>query len=154
MFGPTLLYSALAHRASWTALGRHVLSPASKRENLRKCIDKFCSCWKCVWVCVCWWSGLEWRWHSREPWTWTLSPTTRRKSSKGQWKWKTFWECTKLEQIILLDDCQELNHMKYDLLYHREIMKVLLNRYQDKLGLTQDQLSEIEVNIKLHSWYL
>ena len=28
-------------------------------------------------------------------------------------------------------------------------MKTLLNRYRDKLGLTQDQISEIEVNVKL-----
>ena len=26
-----------------------------------------------------------------------------------------------------------------------EVMKTLLNRYKDKLGLTQDQISEIEV---------
>ena len=26
-------------------------------------------------------------------------------------------------------------------------MKTLLNRYKDRLGLTQDQLSEIEVNV-------
>ena len=29
----------------------------------------------------------------------------------------------------------------------REVMKTLLNRYKDRLGLTQDQLSEIEVNV-------
>ena len=33
------------------------------------------------------------------------------------------------------------------LLYSREVMKTLLKRYKDSLGLTQDQISKVEVNI-------
>ena len=35
------------------------------------------------------------------------------------------------------------------IIIYSEVMKTLLNRYRDKLGLTQDQISEIEVNVKL-----